>query len=165
MRSVLVILFVAGAVLGPGLAVAQHKPPLLGSTVRLTMSDGGRLSGELLAAQRDSAWLLEAGGVIRAISLHDLYGVQVRGRGMDSEKILLWTLIGGTVTGAALTAACSSVSDGCGGVFVGTMLSWGLVGGIAAGITRSPHRRIDPRPEALAPYARFPQGLPPQFTP
>ncbi len=164
MRSVLAILFVAGAVLGPGVALAQHQPPPLGSTVRLTMSGGGRLSGELLAAQRDSAWLLEA-GVIRAISLHDVYGVQVRGRGMDSGRILLWTLIGGTVTGAALTAACSSVRDGCGGVFVGTMLSWGLVGGIAAGITRSPHRGVDPRGEALAPYARFPQGLPPQFTP
>jgi hypothetical protein len=163
MRNLLSILAVAGTFLSPPAALAQHQTSPLGSTVRVIMSDGARLSGELLAAQRDSSWLLE-GDVIRAISLDDVSRAQVRGRGMDSGRILLWSLIGGVVTGAALTSACSGVAEDCGGVFVASMLSWGLVGGIAAGITQSPHRWVDPRPEVLAPYARFPQGLPPHFT-
>jgi hypothetical protein len=162
MRNVLAILFAAGTILGPQAGVAQERRGPIGSTARLIMHDGARLSGELLAAQRDSTWVLHA-GVIHAVPLHDVVQVQLRGRSMDSRGILLWTLIGGAVTGAALTGACSSVSDGCGGVFVATIGAWGLVGGIAAAITKSPHRWVDPQSEVLASYARFPQGLPPQF--
>jgi hypothetical protein len=162
MRNLFVILFAVATVLSAPPALAQKQPGPLGSTARFIMHDGAGLSGELLAAQRDSAWLLQA-GVVHALPLHNVFQVQLRGRGMDSKGILLWTLIGGAVTGAALTGACSSVSDGCGGVFVATIGAWGLVGGIAAAITKSPHRWVDPRPEVLAPYARFPQGLPPQF--
>jgi hypothetical protein len=162
MRNILAILVAAGTILGPHPALAQQQRGPIGSTVRFTMVSGARLSGELLAAQRDSAWLL-SGEATRAISLDDVSMAQVRGRGMDSRGILLWTLIGGVVTGVALTAACSSVADGCGPVFVATTGAWGVVGGIAAAITESPHRWVDPESEVLTPYARFPQGLPPQF--
>lgn len=163
MRSLIPILVAAATILGPQAALAQRQAPPFGSTVRFTMADGERLSGELLAAQRDSAWLL-AGDMSRAISLHDVSRAQVRGRGMDRQKIMLWSLIGGVASGAVLTAACSRVEDSdCGAVFPAFVLSWALAGGIAAAVTQSPHRWVEPRLEVLAPYARFPQGLPPQF--
>jgi hypothetical protein len=164
MRYLLATLFATGAFLGAPPSLAQIRPVPLGHNVRLIMHDGSRLSGELLAAQRDSSWVLQE-GVIHSFPLDNVVRVQVRGQGIDSRGMLLWTLIGGAVTGAALTHACESVSEGCGNVFVVTIGLWGVVGGVAALITRSPHRWLDPRTEVLGPYARYPQGLPPQFMP
>jgi hypothetical protein len=143
----------------------QRVQSVLGSRVRLERRDGSRLSGELLAAERDSVWVLDR-GEIAVMPLVLLQSVQVRrGGGPDATGILVWAVVGGLVTGGALTAACSSVTEDCGGVFVGTLVSWGLVGGIAAAITRSPHRWLPLDAHAIAPYARFPQGLPPSVTP
>lgn len=164
MPSLIAILFIAGVVFGARDAMAQRESGPLGATVRLSMSTGGSQSGELLAARRDSLWLLKH-QLIHGIALPDVSRVNVRGKGIGRGGILLWTVIGGGVTGGALTAACSSVAEGCGGVFAGTMLAWAIVGGVAAVLTQSPHRWVDASPEALAPYSRFPQGLPPQFTP
>ena len=74
----------------------------------------------------------------------------------------VWAGIGAVVTGAALTAACSSVSDvDCGGVFLGTALLWGLVGAAAApSIAGARWENIDAWRD-LPPHTRFPQGLPP----
>jgi hypothetical protein len=165
MRATIGMLVFAAATLGtaaPG--QAQHRRPLLGSQVRLELYDGSGMSGELLAVQQDSVWLLVR-GEMRVIPLGGLERVQVRRPGIDATDILLWTVVGGAATGGALTAACSSVSEGCGPVFVVTLVLWWLVGGIAAENTQSPDRWLRPDSAALAPYARFPQGLPPGFVP
>jgi hypothetical protein len=163
MRPFMSMLFLAAVTVSTAIRCeAQHRRSVFGAKVRLVRYDGLRSSGELLAAQGDSLWLL-ASGAMYAVPLDKLQDVQVRRPGIDAVGILGWALVGGLVTGRALTAACSTVAEDCGGVFVGTMLSWGLVGGIAAAITRSPHRWLSPGAAALAPYARFPQGLPPGF--
>jgi len=143
---------------------AQRDARLLGHTVHVTQQDNTRLVGELLAVQSDSLWLLDAGQP-RALLLQALDEVQVRGRGMSGSGILVWSLLGGIASGVPLTVACATVTNGCGVVLPTVMLSWLLVGGVAAAITGSPHRSVGPYPELLAPYARFPQGLPPDFFP
>jgi hypothetical protein len=67
------------------------------------------------------------------------------------------------ISGGALTAACSSVASDCGSVFTGTMLIWGITAALAVpSMEGSRYKRIrDPSPQDLRPYARFPQGLPP----
>lgn len=165
MRRTINASIVAVALLGAAApAVAQARATVRGASVRLTRVDGGRVSGELLAAARDSVWLLDR-REMTALPLTLVRSVQVRRPGLGPSGILIWTLVGGAATGAALTAACESFTADCGGIFVGTMISWGIVGGISAAITRSPHRRLAPEAPALAPYARFPQGLPPGLSP
>ena len=162
MRVLLVILFAATTSVAPPSARAQPDQKPTGATLRFVMRDGARHAGELLAAQDSSAWLLQRDET-RPILLRDVARVQVRGQGLGPVHLLIWTAVGGVATGAALTGACQTVSEGCGGVFAGSLLIWGLVGGLAAAITGSPHRWIEPQPNKLAPYARFPQGLPERF--
>lgn len=150
--------------LGASTAHAQRNAPLLGSKVRFMLPDGALLAGELLAAQRDSAWLLKA-RVMYAVHLPSAQQVEVRGRGVDRRGIMRWALAGGVVSGGALTMACASVTSDCGLVAPTALLLWGIVGGISAALTQSPHRWVEARAELLAPYARFPQGLPPAFAP
>jgi hypothetical protein len=130
--------------------------------LRFTEASSRAVKGELIAVGADSLWLRQDDGV-RAMALGDLDRVQVRHHGFTFGKSMLIAAIGGLVTGAAMTAACSSVSDGCGGVFVGMMGSWLVVGAIAgAASSGSAYRSLEPPSyEALQPYARYPQGLPP----
>jgi len=147
-----------------GLWAQQRESPGQGYQIqlRLTQESAGALKGELIAVEADSLWLSQDDGV-RAMALGDLDRVQVRHHGFTFGKAMLVAAIGGFVTGAAMTAACSSVSDGCGGVFVGMMGSWLVVGAIAgAASSGSAYRSLEPLSyEALQPYARYPQGLPP----
>jgi hypothetical protein len=147
-------------------AAAQRQRDVLGSPVRLQLPDGPRLGGELLAVQPDSMWIMVKGAG-RAIPLAGLRTVQVRRRGLDAGAILTWTAVGGAVTGAVLAAACASVaSEGdisCNSIFVSTLVVWGVFGGGVALLAGSPHRQLPPEPAVLAPYARFPQGLPRGF--
>lgn len=79
---------------------------------------------------------------------------------------MAWSLVGGLVSGVALTAACGSVEGAeCGAVLPGVILSWGLVGGLsAATLSGSSSQRLAPEEwERLRPFARFPQGLPEGF--
>lgn len=173
MRKILGIMSVAALLLGaatPGLTQYRQSfrnrdvRSAFGSRVRLERRDGSRVSGELLAAARDSVWLLDRDEMI-VVPLVLVQSAQVRRPGIDATGILVWAVVGGLLTGGALTAACSTVAEGCGAVFTATMVSWGLVGGLAAAITRSPHRRLALDVPAFTPYARFPQGLPPRFAP
>lgn len=150
--------------LGASAAHAQRNAPLLGSKVRFMLPDGALLAGELLAAQRDSAWVLDS-RVMYAVHLPNVQRVEIRGRGLDRRGIRSWALAGGVVTGGVLTMACASVTSDCGLVAPTALFLWGIVGGISAALTQSPHRWVEARPELLAPYARFPQGLPPAFAP
>jgi hypothetical protein len=143
-----------------------HQPRRLGSRVQVVfVRDAPRATGELLAVRQDSLWLLAPDQML-AVPMAQVRQVEVRRPGLNAGGVLIWTLVGGLLTGGALTAACSSVEDAsCGGVLPAVLLSWGIVGGITAAATGSGTRRLPAQPPALAPYARFPQGLPPGFRP
>ncbi len=151
-------------VLPAGLWAQNRESPGEGyqMQLRLNAASARAVKGELIAVRADSLWVRQDDGV-RAMALGDLDRVQVRHHGFTFGKAMLIAAIGGFVTGAAMTAACSSVSDGCGGVFVGMMGSWLVVGAIAgAASSGSASRSLEPLSyEALQPYARYPQGLPP----
>jgi len=78
---------------------------------------------------------------------------------------VVWGILGGLATGAGMASACTQVSDGCEGMFIAMLLpwlGWGALGGATLALsstTTIPHFQPD-----LAPYARFPQGLPPGAT-
>lgn len=165
MRTTLVF-SVGLAVLLSGAADAQRIHSVYGSRVDLTLLGGRRLSGELLAARQDSVWVLPRRAKLSVLSLSDIARARVPRTGPSAGGMLVWALVGGTVSGLALTAACSSVDGAdCGGLLPAMIVSWGLVGGIAAAITGSGSRPVNVDARGLAPYARFPQGLPPGFTP
>ena len=145
-------------------ALAQRVSSVLGSRVDLELRGAPNLSGELLAAQRDSLWLLPVDGPLQTVYLADVLHAKVPQGGLTSSKVLLWTAIGGVLSGALLTSACNSVEGAdCAFVLPAVLVSWGLFGGISASMSGSGMRPVSPN--QLAPYARFPQGLPGGFVP
>lgn len=153
------------AVLSAGAARAQRIESVLGSKIRLELRGADPLSGELLATQGDSLWLLPARGGMRRLPLADVAGAQVPRGGMRPGTVMVWAVIGGVVSGGLLTAACSSVESDCGAVFPAVLVSWSIVGGVMALATGPSWRTLPADAAALAPYARFPQGLPPDYVP
>lgn len=152
-----------------GLGAQDRESPGEGYQVqlRLNQESARAVNGELVAVGADSLWIRQDDGV-RSMALGDLDGVRVRHHGFTFGKAMLIATIGGLVTGAAMTAACSSIdgSDSCGGVFIGMMGSWLAIGAIAgAASSSSAYRSLEPVSyQALQPYARYPQGLPPGVT-
>jgi hypothetical protein len=147
-------------------AGAQRINAVLGSRIDLTLRGGRRLSGELIAAQHDSVWLLARAGTFSVLALGEVARARVPRRGMSGGTVLAWALVGGLVSGVALSAACNSVEGAdCGAVFAGVTLSWALVGGAAAAMAGSSTRSLPVEGGALAPYSRFPQGIPDGFLP
>lgn len=144
-------------------AAAQRRESVLGTRVQLDVGDADRVSGELVAAQGDSLWLLPPGGALRLVPLGRVTRARVPRPGITAGGIMIWAGIGGLVSGLGLTLACSSVEDtgGCGAVLPAVLAGWALVGGISAAITGSGWRTV--ATDSLAPYARFPQGLPETF--
>jgi hypothetical protein len=147
-----------------GLWSQERKSPGQGYQVqlRLNQESAGALKGELIAVGADSLWVRQD-NVVQSMALGDLERVRVRNHGFTFGKAMLIAAIGGLVTGAGMTAACSSIeSDGCGGVFLSMMGSWLVVGAIAgAASSGSAYRSLEPLSyETLQPYARYPQGLP-----
>ena len=159
-----------GCMLVALIAVSQHalgqaeNPRVRGSrvTVEMVSNRNAVLRGELIAVSADSIWLLNGSG-LRAAPLGFVKGASLKRHNMNGQVGLVWTLVGGLVTGGLLTGACATVSEGCGGVLAGTMLVWGVVGGVSAISMGISSRRSFSMPnigEKLRGYARFPQGLP-----
>jgi hypothetical protein len=149
-------------------AAAQTReggPPILGYPVRLRTTDGGTAKGELIAVSPDSLFLLRNGSVA-VLPIARLEQVDVRQSSFGPGKAMLWSLIAGAVSGALLTGACASVEGAdCGGVFPGVLITWSLIGGVAAlsvGAAQYDQLRW-PSADELRRYSRFPQGLPDEF--
>lgn len=154
------------ALLGPwARAGAQDRPT--GHRVRVTQPGSlSRLRGELIAVSLDSLWLLRDSTLV-AVPTRNLARVEVKRRPMGAGDIMLWGVIGGAVSGAALTAACASYTDGCGAVLPAIVLTWTLWSGLWATVTGSAYQsypavRVQ---RDLPAFARFPQGLPDRFRP
>jgi hypothetical protein len=167
-RCLLVLLLtgeLAGAVRAQDSLPPAHAAGVTGRRVVFQPLRGSvDIRGELLGARGDSAWVLE--GTTRRVVAVRLSGVRsadVQRHGLTAGKGLVWGVTVGVLTGAGLTVACSQVTDGCGGVFVGATLA-GLVWGSLAAVSYSSSSRWRFEPVAaarLAPFARFPQGPPP----
>jgi hypothetical protein len=145
---------------------AQPGENVRGRQVELRLGGGTahQLKGELLAVDRDSAWVLSKNQVV-SVPMASVYSATVRRHGLTAEKGLIWGLAVGVGAGLGLTIACSSVDDtsGCGGVLPASALLGLAFGGLGA-LSLGPSSRWRFQPvvaESLARYARFPQGLPP----
>jgi hypothetical protein len=145
-------------------AASQVSPRLLrGRDVVFRLTEPrATLKGELLAITVDSAWVLaRSGDSVVAVANPRIEGGWYRRHGFDAGKAGLWGAVVGVVSGGALTAACSSVAEDCGGVFVAVSISSVALGGLAALTTGSSKGRfVGAQPQLLAPFARFPQGRP-----
>ncbi|MBY0489692.1 MAG: hypothetical protein K2R93_07595 [Gemmatimonadaceae bacterium] len=149
-----------------GCSMAMQRHPERGAPVRLTMVADSALkfTGELLAVSNDSLWLRDTHATVRVWPLASISSVRVSRQTQVFARTVLRGVAFGAVSGAALAGACSTISDGCEavmgiwtGVFTGVSL---LAGGLSH--AQVEYLRVHPptRP-ALAPWARYPQGLPP----
>lgn len=112
------------------------------------------VSGELLAVHPDSLFVF-AFGKLEANSITEIRQARVAWYESGSSMLMIWTVAG----------SLASVSHGAYGVI--TLPLWILGGSLAsASQSKSPFVDYDPgksRPESLRPYARFPQGIPPDI--
>lgn len=160
MRTILWVGFLC--LVAPAALSAQRLRPPLGSRVRLSIPQQPARSGELIAVDRDSIWLLQP-QELTSVPLLDVAELRVDRGGMGASGALMWSLGVGIVSGVALQSACSSVADAdCGYVLPLTLGLWTLVGLVSS--TSLEHARYEtvspPEPDALRAHARFPQGLP-----
>jgi hypothetical protein len=168
-RRALATLLVA-VMLAPGCATTGGgSDPVLGRPVTLvTEPESPKVKGELLLVEKDRLYVRAEDGV-REVPLRSVREARVRRQGPGKSRAFAWALIGGLITGGALAAACSSVEDasGCGGVGLGTLGAWMLIGALSAPSFEAANRVVLPRPtpEQLRAYARLPQGLPAGVTP
>jgi hypothetical protein len=143
-------------------APAQRMSPPFGSQVQVRFAGQPARSGELLAIDQDSIWLLQPHGLASG-PLSEVAQVRVDRGGMGASGALLWSLIAGVVSGAVLSRACSSVEGAdCGGIFVLSVGLWSLVGLVSAPSLQNARYQTltSPQPDELRARARFPQGLP-----
>jgi hypothetical protein len=129
-----------------------HGAPVVAITI-----DRERISGELIAVQADSLWILTR-DILQPVSTVILRRVDVQRRNPTGSRFALYSLGVGVVNAALLTGACESVSDGCEGVFVASVALWGLATLAAApGVSRAATLRVEQLfSENLRAYARYP---------
>ncbi len=124
-------------------------------------SSVGTMAGELLAVTIDSLWVINRGGQTMNAAMADIGRILVQRYDRKPARALQVGLGVGFVAGLALTAACSSVEgSSCGGVLVAGLVSGTVFGGLSALSIQAGRYREIPAGGA-APYARFPQGPPP----
>ena len=144
------------------------KVQVAGRTVTVEPDgEGHEVKGELLVVGPERLWVREAHEVAE-VSLPGVRKVKVKRHSWDGHRAGLWALMGGLVTGGALTGACAAADgDSCGGVGLIMLGSWLLFGLLAAPSMESSSHIDLPRPtaEELRPFARFPQGWPEGVTP
>ncbi len=142
---------------------ATGRPPVFGRPIEITPTTGQEASnrGELLAVGESGLWLLEAKGV-REIPFAEIQRVRVGLHGLNGRTAWTWAGAGAIGTIGALAVACSEVEGNSCGPLALLAIPWALVG-IPSAASLEKSSRVFLRPEdrdALAPYARFPQGLP-----
>lgn len=132
-----------------------------GRTLELHLVSGGVVTGELIDVT-DASLRLRVGTVPYVVLPTDeVDRVRLQRHRWTTGRNMGWVGLGALISGAGLGIACSSVEDGsCGGVPVLVGL-WGVVGGLfAAVLGNSAWETLPVLPNALRPYARFPQGAP-----
>jgi hypothetical protein len=134
-----------------------------------------RLEGELLAVSADSVWLL-ANRELVGEQVDRVQRISLRRHNRGGKIGLIVGGVASGVTGVLMAIAChrydssqsvggATIDSGCGGVGASFLAAGGLLTGVSALLMEHnawKNLRVTPTAE-LAPYARFPQGLPPQF--
>lgn len=148
-------------------AAGRMTPSVYGRDVKvLPRADGPKVQGELLVVENDRVVVLAKDG-IQDVAIPQIREIRVRRHGFDGRKAWVWTLVGAVVSGVGLAAACSSVedADNCAGAGFAGAVPWILFGGLASlSAERSAFRGFDAsQRDLLRPFARYPQGLPPEF--
>ena len=157
---------VAVALAVSGCVTGAHRVSPFGRAITVVPKPAAgfaKMDGELMAVGADSLWI-RADTTLVPLPLAAIDHVAVRRHDLNGRTGLLWAVAGGLATGSALSAACSSVEDAdCGGVFLGVMGVWLVLGGTSAASVETSAKVVIAAPdwEGLRPYARFPQGLPP----
>lgn len=134
-----------------------------GSWIQLTVApDSSWVTGELIAVSEDSVWVLGLDGRARVVAAD----------AVTSGKLVAYDAEHGKVAVATLLGIGSTISNGAFLMITGPL--WLLLGTVAAAnhsripIQELPPVATDHRADSwagLAPFARFPQGLPPDMRP
>jgi hypothetical protein len=150
---------------------AARSPEAYGRAVTLVPIESGapKVKGELLAVDQGRIWVRTKDGV-RDYAPASIREVRVRRHNLTGGWAVRWGLVGGLLSGVAMTASCSSVEgndvSGCAGVGGVTAGLWALVGFLAApSLEASSQLSLDPESARLKPYARLPAGLPKDLPP
>jgi hypothetical protein len=156
------MLVIAACFALPAVASAQFPAPSLGATVKVGLANGQKFEGELLAVSADSLWVRQGMQAIAA----PLKGINtlavLRGNKSGTGRGFGKMAIFGAISGAVMTAACSSVSDGCEVVFAMSMATSLFVGVLSTASWESrkyDHLYKDEVARAGI-WSRFPQGWP-----
>lgn len=124
--------------------------------ITVAEDDGGtaRLEGELLAVGPENLWLLQPEGATE-IDPRRVVSAEVTGYDSNPNQVSILAVVG----------TLSTVSNGFGLVLTGPL--WLIVGitGSNAQAAASRVRVQDDNLTPLAPFARFPQGMPPDVDP
>lgn len=164
-------LFIVVFTVVSSLGCATIKPPSLvhGRPVEVrTKTSPAPAKGELIATDEDSLVLCGPAGP-RTIPLPEITSVRYKRHGADRRLGFRWALFGSLATGALLWGPCASVEGNSAGdcAVVGAAVGglYFLLGGLAAlTMEHSAFETVRPlSAESLRPYARFPQGLPPDL--
>lgn len=166
MRAMNLVGLVLVVSLGAGCAAGNVSGSVWGRSVTVVPepgTDASGVKGELIAVAPERIWVLGKEHVVE-VPMTSIKELRVQRHGLTTKRGWAWAAVGAVVTGSALALACSSYDDGdgCSRVFAVVSLPWLALGGLPAlALDRSATiRLIEPRPEALRPYARFPQGPP-----
>jgi hypothetical protein len=131
---------------------AEAQADAYGGWIELTYKKSAgprRTAGELIAVSADSVWVLNDSG-----------GIVIPTTAVQSGKLTAYAAQTGNLTTWTLLGTLSTISNGALLIFTAPM--W-LIGGslTVGGEARSPERKHPPLGWIeLAPYARFPQGMP-----
>lgn len=161
LRDLVAVVTVA-AILDAGCAAGTSK--VLGRAVTLVPreDDAPKAKGELLAVDQGRIWVRTREGV-QDFDPASLREVRVRRHELTGAWAVRWGVVGGLLSGAAMSLACASVEGNSGCARVGAIWGgvWVLAGLLAApSLDGSSQITIDPASDRLKPYARLPAGLP-----
>ena len=159
MKIELIVCATIVGLLPPAAAAQSQTRSALGGRNVIVQLRVGTMRGELIAVTTDSIWVLQ-NGQLEATPTRQIRQVKVDREVLGTGMNWTWSLAAGAGSGLALTLACSTVSSGCGGVFLVTVAIWTAFGGISAHSMAASRYETIRNWQHLAPYARFPQGLP-----
>ena len=131
-------------------AVAAQKDPY-GAWIVVATSDTSGVSGEFLAVDSDSVFVLSLDSIVRAVPRTSVREAKIAFYESQIGSVILWSVLG----------TLSTASNGI--LLVFTAPAWAITGTVAsASESRAPLRTVA-RPEeweAVRMYARFPMGMP-----
>jgi len=145
--------------------VACHptpRPPQLGITTLVVMTDLSRHEGELLAVHRDSLVLM-VGNTLRWLPLSGIKSAMIDRRVLGVSASVRGMALAGLATGTALMISCMSADSEACVVLIPIGVGVGVIVGFIFGLETDRFRYATftaPTAEQLRPWARYPQGMP-----